>query len=74
MDEGVKKFAADTGVDAFQQGPSKADATMQIQVTEDVLAQNPDALLVVPYQVPPMEPVMQKAREQRYRGCHARGF
>jgi simple sugar transport system substrate-binding protein len=64
MDEGVKQFAADTGIDAFQQGPSKADAAMQIQVTEDVLAQNVDALLVVPYQVPPMEPVMQKARER----------
>lgn len=64
MDEGVKQFAADTGIDAFQQGPSKADAAMQIQVTEDVLAQNVDALLVVPYQVPPMEPVMQKAMER----------
>ena len=64
MDEGVKQFAKDTGIDAFQQGPSKADAAMQIQVTEDVLAQNVDALLVVPYQVPPMEPVMQKARDK----------
>ncbi len=64
MDDGVKQFAKDTGIDAFQQGPSKADAAMQIQVTEDVLAQNVDALLVVPYQVPPMEPVMQKAREK----------
>ncbi len=64
MDEGVKQFAKDTGIDAFQQGPSKADAAMQIQVTEDVLAQNPDALLVVPYQVPPMEPVLQKARDK----------
>lgn len=64
MDEGVKQFAADTGIDAFQQGPSEADAAMQIQVTEDMLAQNVDALLVVPYQVPPMEPVMQKAMER----------
>lgn len=64
MDDGVKQFAADTGIDAFQQGPSKADAAMQIQVAEDVLAQNVDALLVVPYQVPPMEPVMQKAMER----------
>ena len=64
MDEGVKQFAADTGIDAFQQGPSEADAAMQIQVAEDMLAQNVDALLVVPYQVPPMEPVMQKAMER----------
>ena len=71
MDEGVKQFAKDTGIDAFQQGPSKADAAMQIQVTEDVLAQNVDALLVVPYQVPPMEPVMQKARGQGRRRRHA---
>ena len=64
MDEGVKQFAKDTGIDAFQQGPSRADAALQIQVTEDVLAQGVDALLVVPYQVPPMEPVMKKAMDQ----------
>jgi simple sugar transport system substrate-binding protein len=64
MEEGVKQFAEETGIDAFQQGPSVADAAQQIQVTEDVIAQGVDALLVVPFQVPPMEPVLQKAMEQ----------
>lgn len=64
MEEGVKQFAADTGINAFQQGPSVADAAQQIQVTEDVIAQGVDALLVVPHQVPPMEPVLKKAMDQ----------
>lgn len=64
MEEGVKEFAAETGVNAFQQGPSVADAAQQIQVTEDVIAQGVDALLVVPHQVPPMEPVLKKAMDQ----------
>lgn len=64
MDEGVQQFAKDTGINAFQQGPSKADAALQIQTTEDVIAQGVDALLLVPHQVPPMEPVMKKAMDQ----------
>lgn len=64
MEEGVRMFAEETGINAFQQGPSVADAAQQIQVTEDVIAQGVDALLVVPFQVPPMEPVMKKAMEQ----------
>ena len=64
MEEGVKQFAAETGINAFQQGPSVADAAQQIQVTEDVIAQGVDALLVVPHQVPPMEPVLKKAMDQ----------
>jgi simple sugar transport system substrate-binding protein len=64
MEEGVKEYAAETGINAFQQGPSVADAAQQIQVTEDVIAQGVDALLVVPHQVPPMEPVLKKAMDQ----------
>jgi simple sugar transport system substrate-binding protein len=64
MDVGVQQYAADTGINAFQQGPSQADAALQIQTTEDVIAQGVDALLVVPHQVKPMEPVLKKAMDQ----------
>ena len=36
MDEGVKQFAADTGVDAYQNGPAEADAAQQAQYVEAV--------------------------------------
>ncbi|MEN6297248.1 MAG: substrate-binding domain-containing protein, partial [Rectinema sp.] len=38
MGEGVKQFAKDTGINAFQKGPAKTDAAMQAQVIEDLIA------------------------------------
>ncbi len=48
----------------MQQGPSKADAALQVQVIEDAIAQKPQALLVVPCEVEPVEPVLKKAKDQ----------
>jgi simple sugar transport system substrate-binding protein len=64
METGVRQFAHDTGIQALQQGPSKADAALQVQVIEDAIAQRPQALLVVPFQVETVEPVLRKARDQ----------
>jgi simple sugar transport system substrate-binding protein len=64
MESGVQQFARETGVQAFQQGPSKADAALQVQVIEDAIAQKPQAMLVVPFEVEAVEPVLKKAREQ----------
>lgn len=61
MEQGVKKFAADTGLDAFQKGPSKTDAALQVQVIEDLIAQGVDALCVVPISPEACEPVLKKA-------------
>lgn len=61
MEEGVKKFAKDTGIKAYQQGPSQFDAALQIQVLEDLVAQGVDVLAVVPFQPDTLEPVLQKA-------------
>src|SRR5512143_991333 len=63
METGVQQYARDTGIQAVQQGPSKADAALQVQVIEDAIAQNPQAILVVPFQVESVEPVLKKARE-----------
>ena len=52
----------------------KADAALQIQTTEDVIAQGVDALLVVPHQVTPMEPVHQEGHGPGDRGHHPRGI
>ncbi len=65
MEEGVADFdAAYDYVEAFQQGPSQADAALQVQVLEDLLAQGVDSLCVIPFQPEAVEPVLQRAREE----------
>ncbi|WP_205161135.1 autoinducer 2 ABC transporter substrate-binding protein [Niallia nealsonii] len=64
MDAGVKRFADETGVDAYQIGPQKADAALQVQMIEDLIAQNVDAIVVVPFSPEALEPVLKKARDK----------
>lgn len=64
MEEGVKKFAADTGMNSFQKGPSKTDAALQVQVIEELIAQDIDALCVVPISPEACEPVLKKAMDK----------
>jgi simple sugar transport system substrate-binding protein len=64
METGVRRFGADTGIQAAQQGPTRADAALQVQVIEDAVAQRPNALLVVPFAVESVEPVLRKARSE----------
>lgn len=61
MEVGVKQFAKDTGLNAFQKGPAKTDAAMQAQVIEDLIAQGVDAICVVPVDPAALEPVLGKA-------------
>lgn len=62
MREGVEQFANDTGHDAYQIGPAKADAAQQVKMIEDLIAQGVDAITVVPNSVETLEPVLKKAR------------
>jgi simple sugar transport system substrate-binding protein len=64
METGVKQFGKDTGVSAFEQGPSQADPAQENQVAQDMLAQNPDALIVDPIEVSTAESVMKQAMGQ----------
>jgi simple sugar transport system substrate-binding protein len=61
MEVGVKQFAQDTGLNAFQKGPARTDAAMQAQVIEDLIAQGVDAICVVPVDPAALEPVLGKA-------------
>ena len=58
MEVGVKQFAKETGINAFQKGPAKTDAAMQAQVIEDLIAQGVDAICVVPVDPSALEPVL----------------
>ncbi|GAB4472209.1 MAG: autoinducer 2 ABC transporter substrate-binding protein [Anaerolineae bacterium] len=65
MEEGIQQFDADhDNVTAFQQGPSQADAALQVQVIEDLLAQGIDSLCIIPFQPEAVEPVLARAREE----------
>ena len=64
MRQGVKKFEQDTGHECFLQGPGKADAALQVQIIEDLIAQGVDAICVVPFSVEALEPVLKKARSE----------
>jgi len=64
MKEGVKRFAAETGHRCYQLGPSQADAALQGQIIEDLIAQGVDAICVVPFSVEAIEPVLKKARDR----------
>lgn len=63
MEVGVKKFAADTGLNVYQKGPATTDATQQAQVIRDLIAQNVDALCVVPVDPGALEPVLKEAMD-----------
>lgn len=63
MEEGVKEYASETGVDAFYTGPSEGDGALQAQVIEDLISQGVDAICVVPFSTESLEPVLKKARE-----------
>lgn len=64
MNEGIKKFGEETGNETFMVGPQKADAALQVQIIEDLIAQKVDAIAVVPFSAEALEPVLKKAREK----------
>ena len=63
MEDGIKDFAKDTGVDAYQTGPADADAAQQAQYIQDLIAAGVDAICVVPFSMEALEPVLKQARE-----------
>ena len=63
MREGVDKFKADTGHDAFMISPAQADAAQQVQIVENLIAQGVDAICIVPFSPESVEPVLKKARD-----------
>jgi simple sugar transport system substrate-binding protein len=64
LEEGVKEFGEDYGVEAFMEGPSQVDSAAQVAIIEDLIAQGVDAICNVPYGVPENEPAQKKAMEE----------
>jgi len=65
MADGVAQFDSDFGdeVEAWQIGPDTEDAAKQIQIIEDLIAQEVDAIVVVPNDPQAVAPTLAKARE-----------
>jgi simple sugar transport system substrate-binding protein len=65
MEVGVKDFGEKTpGTKTFQTGPGQADAAQQLRVIEDLVAKNVDAITVVPFDPPSLEPILKKAMDK----------
>jgi len=65
MADGVDQFSDEReGVDAWQIGPDTEDAAKQIQIIEDLIAQEVDAIIVVPNDPQAVAPTLTKARER----------
>jgi simple sugar transport system substrate-binding protein len=61
METGVKEYAKESGNNATQIGPASADAALQVQLIEDLIAKKVDAITVVPNSPEALEPVLGKA-------------
>jgi simple sugar transport system substrate-binding protein len=64
MEEGLIEFdEAHPNVRVFMQGVSQSDGALQAQLIEDLIAQQVDALGIIPISPQTLEPVIAKARE-----------
>ena len=61
MAEGVAGFKEASGHNATTIGPVSADAALQVQMIEDLIARGVDAITVVPNSPEALEPVLKKA-------------
>ena len=63
LEEGLKEFnQAHPNLHIFMQGVSRSDGALQAQLIEDLIAQKPDAIGIVPISPQTLEPVIAKAQ------------
>ncbi len=63
MQEGIERAAEEFGVNAYMMGPADAEAAPQVEIIEDLIEREVDAIAVVPNDPLAMEPVVRRARE-----------
>jgi simple sugar transport system substrate-binding protein len=62
MEVGVEEWGQENGLDARQEGPSEATNEGQVAIIQDLIAQNPVAISVVPNDLAGLESVLAQAR------------
>ena len=63
MNVGVEEYAEETGVNCYQKGTDQIDATLQAQLVQDLIAQDVDAICVVPVDIQSLDPILKEARD-----------
>ena len=63
MERGINQFREDFGVNAYTLVPESGDPALQIAIMENLIAQQVDAITIVPNDPQAMIPVIRKARE-----------
>src|SRR5262245_1299685 len=63
MEAGIKKVGPQLGVEAWQIGPTQADAAQQVRAVEDLIARKVNVICVVPNDATALEPVFKRAQE-----------
>jgi simple sugar transport system substrate-binding protein len=63
MEEGVAEFAAETGIDARQEGADDASPEKQLALIQNILAQSPTGIVVVPNSPEALEDIFKQARD-----------
>lgn len=64
MQVGVDEFAKENGIDAREEGADDTSPEKQVQIVQDLIAQQPTAITVVPNSPEAMETVLKQARDQ----------
>lgn len=64
MEVGVNEWADETGLDARQEGPSEATNEGQVDIIQDLIAQEPTAITVVPNDVAGLATVLGEAKDK----------
>lgn len=64
MEVGVQAFAERTGIDARQEGADDVSPEKQVQIVQDLIAQKPTAITVVPNSPEALSSVLKQARDQ----------
>jgi simple sugar transport system substrate-binding protein len=64
MEEGINEFAEETGIDASQTGADDASPEKQVKVIQDLIAQKPTAITVVPNSPESLEATLKRAQDQ----------
>src|SRR5262247_1200762 len=62
MEEGIRQFAAQNGVDATMIGADDADPQKQVDIIRKLIAEKPDAITVVPNSPEALKDVLKQAR------------
>lgn len=61
--DGGAAYGKENGVNVYMKGGNAADAALQIEIIEDLIASDVDALCVIPNDISALESVLQKARD-----------